>query len=261
MNKLRVIVVDDEFPARNELRFILDSISQVEIVGEAEDGLQALDLITEKKPNLIFLDIQMPGKNGLEVAREVQQLEIEAIIVFITAYDEYALEAFEVNAIDYLLKPYNEERILEVIKRVKNLYFNQDYKIIEDRLKGLLASIDADRQKDYKVDKLPVYTGRGRIKLLNYDQIIFFSTKNGKVYASTHHFDYQVDLNLRELEDKLEDNDFLRIHRSYLINIHQIKEIIPWFKGKYQVVMNDKSEMKIPVSRSKVKVIKKIFDL
>ncbi|GAB6098460.1 LytTR family DNA-binding domain-containing protein [Halanaerocella petrolearia] len=251
MSKIRTVIAEDEFPARNELNFLLSEIKDIRLIGQAADGLQALELVKTQEPDLILLDIQMPGKTGMEVAQEIKGMNNKPVVIFITAYDEYALEAFGVEAVDYILKPYDKDRLLETIKRVKEAYFDRHYEVIEDKLKD----------KSWQVNKIPVCGKRGRIKLLDYNDIIIFFTKNSKVYTKTYDQEYQVDLNLKELESKLNNTSFLRIHRSYLINLKQVKEVIPWFKGKYQVVMDDQQEMKVPVSRSKVEVIKYIFNL
>ncbi|MCK8816911.1 LytTR family DNA-binding domain-containing protein [Natroniella sulfidigena] len=261
--KLRTVIVEDEFPARNELTYLLEGIKEVELVGEAIDGEEALELIKDKNPDLVLLDIQLPSKSGLEVAQEIQNWSIKPIIIFITAYDQYAIDAFKVNAIDYLLKPYDQERLLETIERAKNNYLTADYEEVEDKLETFLTKLEVSDQFDLKpkIKKLPVETGRERIKLVPYQGLIVLYTKGGDVYAKTYDREYKVGLNLSQLEEKLKDDNFLRIHRSYLINLEEIKEVIPWFKGKYQVVMADQGAMKVPVSRSKVKILKKIFDL
>ncbi|GAB6137549.1 LytR/AlgR family response regulator transcription factor [Halanaerobaculum tunisiense] len=259
MNNLRTIIVDDEFPARNELSFILAEIDDIKLIGEANNGLQALQLIKNKEPDLVFLDIQMPGKTGLEVAREVQNFAKIPKIIFLTAYSDYALEAFQVNAINYILKPYEKEQVYETIDRVRELYTGSNQQL-KDKFEKLVDKLEQNQQ-GIDIDKLAVKTNRGRMKLIEYKQIILFYTKNKQVYAKTYEQEYEVDLNLSELEEKLSGANFLRIHRSYIVNLEQIKEVIPWFKGKYQVVMNDKANTQVPVSRTKVKKIQEIFDL
>ncbi len=258
MKKIRTIIVDDELPARNELSFLLKNIEAVEVVGQAEDGIQALKVIKKEKPDLIFLDIQMPGKTGLELAGEIKECQFSPAIVFITAYDEYALDAFEVNAIDYLLKPYEESRLVEVINRIKGLYLNNQE--VDYQLSTLLDKLE-DAKKESRINRLAVQTSKERLKLLDYKDIVAIHTKNSKVYAKTSSGEYLLDFNLCELEDKLSSNNFLRVHRSFLVNLDQVREIIPWFKGKYQLVMNEQESLKVPVSRTKVKEIKRIFGL
>lgn len=258
MEKIRTIIADDEFPARSELEFLLEGIDDIQLVGVAEDGIQALELIKEKSPDLVFLDIQMGGKTGLEVAKELMDLELEPIVVFVTAYDEYALDAFTVNAVDYLLKPYEEERLVKLINRIKPLYFKEQ--AIEEKLTDLIEKI-RDKGRISKIEKLAVRTNKGNLKLLEYNEIILLYTHDSKVYVKTYDQEYQIDLSLSELEDRLKQAEFLRVHRSYLINLNKIKEIVPWFKGKYQVLMGDDRQMEVPVSRAKVKDLQKVFGI
>ena len=261
MTKIRTIIADDEFPARNELAFLLGKISDIDLIAQAKNGLEALKIINEEKPDLIFLDIQMPGKTGLDIAREIKGADINPLIVFVTAYDSYAVEAFEVNAVDYLLKPYEENRLMELMKRVnRNINTN---KMMEEKLEYLLDKLEtiSETNKDIGVGRLAVESKRGHIKLLKYDEIILIYTKNSKIYARTSAEEYEVTSTLCMLEKKLKGHQFLRIHRSYIINLNKVKEIIPWFKGNYQIVMNDNKETELIVSRSKVKTLQEIFDL
>ena len=257
MNKLETIIVDDEAPARNELDYLLNDLAEIDLVGEADNGTTALELIKEKEPDLVFLDIKMPGQNGLEVADELQEMEQPPKIIFLTAYDEYALDAFKVNAINYILKPYEREEVAQAIEQVQEL--SPKAEVLEEKLAQLVDDLSND-QPQQEVDKLAVITNRGRIKLLEYEAIIYFHTQSAKVYAVTEEEEYETDNNLSQLEEKL-SSDFFRVHRSYIVNLKKIEEVIPWFKGKYQVVMADKQNKEIPVSRSKVKTLQEIFDL
>ncbi|WP_027340283.1 LytR/AlgR family response regulator transcription factor [Halonatronum saccharophilum] len=266
-DKLKFIVADDERPARKELIYMLKDIEELNLVGEAKDGIEAIELIKEEKPDLLFLDIQMPGKNGIEVAKEILTYFKNYIVIFITAYDQYALKAFEVNAIDYLLKPFEEDRLLDAIAKVKRIYSTSAYIRFEENLKDLIDTLDNNLESkkvddnDFCINKFPVRGKRGNIKLILSKDIVAIYTKGRNVYAKTNNQEYQIDFNLLEAEEKLKGCEFLRVHRSYLINLNLVKEIIPWFKGKYQVVMMDEKQMRIPISRSKVKTIQKIFGL
>ncbi|AGB41344.1 response regulator of the LytR/AlgR family [Halobacteroides halobius DSM 5150] len=261
MNRLKTVIVEDELPARNELSFLLEEIDDVKLIGSAKDGLEILEIIKEKEPDLVFLDIQLPGKTGLEVAQEIKKLEKKTIIVFLTAYDEYALQAFEVEAIDYILKPYEQDRLVETIKRVKDYYFSNQQQLLENKIEALFNKLPQDDNEIAKIKKLPVKGKRSRIKLIPYTELIVFHTRNCKVYVKTYKQEYEVDFTLKDLEEKLPTTQFLRVHRSFLINLKHVKEVIPWFKGKYQVVMDNQGEIKVPVSRAKVEKIKSIFNL
>lgn len=260
MTKIRTIIADDEYPARNELAFLLENINEVELLYQAENGLEALEYIKKAEPDLVFLDIQMPGKTGMEVAREIKDTKFEPVIVFVTAYDQYAVEAFAVNAVDYLLKPYEENRLSEIIKKVKKTIYNKKMK---DKLEVLIDKIAGTEQKreNTGINKLAVQGKRGHLKLVKYDDIVLLHSKSSRIYAKTVDEEYEVSATLCELAEKLQGHKFLRIHRSYIINLNKVKEIIPWFKGNYQVVMNDKRETEVVVSRSKVKEIQRIFNL
>ncbi|WP_408956517.1 LytR/AlgR family response regulator transcription factor [Natroniella sp. ANB-PHB2] len=261
MQKLKVVIVEDEPPARDELAFLLNQVESIKIIGQLGDGIKALEFIRQEDPDIVFLDIQLPGLSGLQIGKKIQEMDNEPpMIIFSTAYDKYAVEAFEVNAIDYLLKPYEEERLKKTIERIRKDYFQLDHKVIKSKFDVVFNKL-AGNNLSNKIDKFPVEGKRGRIKLIKYNDIIALYTKDGKVYAKTYQNEYRVTLNLTKAEEKLADDLFLRIHRSYLINLYQVKEVIPWFKGQYKVVMNDESEMRIPVSRSKVNKLKEIFSL
>lgn len=261
--KLTTIIVDDEAPARNELSFLLSELETVDLIAEAANAQQALELIKENQPQLLFLDIKLPGQSGLELAKQLQELNFKPpVIIFSTAYDEYAVKAFELNAVDYLLKPYQKTRLKKAIKKVLNRYQqnNTNYQKMQEKLDNVLNEL-TEEDNSIKVNKLAVNGERGRVKLLDYQDLVFLSTANGSVYAKTANDKYNLELNLTEAEKQIASKDFLRVHRSYLINLKQVKELVPWFKGQYKVVMADKDSTEISISRSKVKEVKKIFNL
>ncbi|MDA8227771.1 MAG: LytTR family DNA-binding domain-containing protein [Desulfitobacterium hafniense] len=244
---MRVIIVDDEAPARDELQFLLREVPGVEVVDVARNGQEALRKITELKPEVVFLDIQMPDMSGLMVARELSlRLEPEKmpVIVFATAFDQHALEAFEVNAIDYILKPFSEERLLAAIERVKRLVSDPD----SQQLSRILALLEKPKKT-----KLPVEENE-RIILLDPDQIVYCSISDRNVIIKTKDSEYTTGSNLGELEHKL---GFLRTHKSYLVNPDMVREVIPWFNGTYNLVMQDSKASNVPVSRTFIKEVRK----
>ncbi|SDC52219.1 MULTISPECIES: LytR/AlgR family response regulator transcription factor [unclassified Candidatus Frackibacter] len=255
---LAAVIADDEAPARDELKFLLSKFDLIEIVAEVSDGGKVLDICKSNEPDLLFLDIQMPGKTGIEVAEEILKWEVQPLIIFITAYDEYAIKAFELNAIDYLLKPFTEERFNKTIERVLMKKDKQKKQGINDKLGQILASVE---DKKNSVLKIPVHSKQGRIKLLNQDEVIAAYTKNKDIYIKTYDNEYKTDATLSDLEERLPMPKFFRVHRSYLVNLERVKEILPWFKGKYRLIMNDKLELEVPVSRMKVKELKRIMKL
>jgi two-component system LytT family response regulator/two-component system response regulator LytT len=256
--KLQAIIADDEAPARDELKFLLSNVEEIEIIAEVGDGQTVLELSKEKEPDLLFLDIQMPVKTGIEVAEKILELDHQPLIVFITAYDEYAIKAFELNAIDYLLKPFAEDRFEKTMQRILAKYNNQDKLEVNERLSQLIETVESSENK---VTKIPVHSKKGRIKLLDPKEMIAAYTKNKNIYIKTYDNEYESDINLSDLEKRLPYPQFFRVHRSYIANLEEVEEIIPWFKGKYRLIMNDKSELEIPVSRMKVQKLKKIMGL
>ncbi|MBM7623839.1 LytR/AlgR family response regulator transcription factor [Sporohalobacter salinus] len=256
--KLETVIVDDELPARDELKFLLSDLDELEVIAEASTGQQALEIITKQKPDVAFLDIQMPGKSGMEIAEEILTWEKKPLIVFITAYDRYAIKAFELNAQDYLLKPFTEERFAKTIERILDKYQMETKTVNDQQLEKLIASMNP---RSNSLIKIPVNSKQGRIKLLDEEEVIFAYTKNGDVYIKICDNEYKSDFTLSELEDKLPNPNFFRVHRSYIANLEKIKEVIPWFKGKYRLVMGDQLESEIPVSRNKIKKLKEIINL
>jgi len=250
------MIVEDEKLARDELKFLIEEDTDFEVIYEAADGNKALELLKKEKVDLLFLDIQIPGKSGIEIARALNQQKKAPYIIFTTAFDEYAVEAFQLSAVDYLLKPISDLRLQESLERAKNeiknsVNFNQ-------QLENLFANLNSSKQKEC-LNKIAVME-KDYYLMLNFKDIYYFSTKDKKVWAHCHKKSYMTAFQLKELEKMLPEQ-FFRIHKSYIVNLKHIKAVIPWFKGKYQVLMEDYSENKIPVSRSKVDNINKLLNL
>ncbi len=254
---IKTMIVEDEKLARDELKFMIEEDSDFEVLYEVSNGKKALEILKKNEIELLFLDIQIPDKNGIEIARILKQQQNTPYIIFTTAYDEYAVEAFRLSAIDYLLKPISDQRLEESLKRAKqeiknNINFNQ-------QLKNLFANISSSKQQKESLNKIAVME-KDYYLMLNFEDIYYFSTREKKVWAHCHKKSYMTGFKLKELENMLPDQ-FFRIHKSYIVNLKHIKAVIPWFKGKYQVLMEDYSEHKIPVSRSKVEQINKLLNL
>ena len=250
------MVVDDEQPARDELCFLLRELGEVEVVGQAGSGVEALASIEALKPDVVFLDIQIPGLTGFEVAYRLLELGSPAQIVFVTAFDQYAIEAFEVNAVDYLLKPVERSRLEQAIERVRRRLAT------DTSFKGQLARIIelmADR-KGYR-DQIAIKVG-DRFLLVKADEIIFASLVDDTISVVTSHLagtsSHQT---LEELQAGLDPNIFWRVHRSHLVNITKIKEIVPWFSRNYILRMKDPKATEIPVSRSQTKRLREYLKL
>jgi two-component system response regulator LytT len=236
--------VDDEPLARDELKYLLARSKQVIALGESDSVEEAIADIIELKPDLVFLDIELDEDSGLDLAKKLEKLKPAPAIVFATAYDEFALKAFELNAVDYILKPFDEERIgktLEKIKRMQKMG-DEDFPI---------ASM-----KSSPNGKIAVLVDE-RIILLTIDDIVYLESSEGKCTIETVDQKYKVSETLVVLEKKLTNTKFLRVHRSFIVNIDFIVEIEPWFNSTYNLLMKNGS--KVPVSRTYVKGLRQIL--
>ncbi|WP_223226178.1 LytTR family DNA-binding domain-containing protein [Sporomusa sp. GT1] len=250
---LKVLIVDDELPAREELRYLLSLKPEIEIAGEADNGAQAIKLATLLQPDVIFLDISMRDINGLEAAVILRKIAVHTMIVFATAYDEYAIKAFEIGAVDYILKPFEQERIDKTIVRLKN-YQPEEWKAAADRIDAVL-----DVTKVH-IHKLPVEKA-GRIIFINYSDIIYAYASAGNAVIVTAGEELNYSGTLAELADRVGDTNILRVHKSYLANMDKVQGVVPWFKGTYWLKMEQCPQVEIPVSKSKIKEIKAILGL
>jgi DNA-binding LytR/AlgR family response regulator len=246
------LIVDDESPARDRLRRMLAGIEAVEIVGEAESGVQAVEMIEQQNPDLVLLDIQMPGLDGFEV---IEALEEPPPVIFVTAYDEYAIRAFEVNALDYLLKPFSQERLERAIRRAREeLTEERDY---AGRLTPLLESL-ADQGR--YVTRLAVHdrrSGRDRIRVLDVDEIDWISTEREEVLVHVGEGAYPIRRTLFELEARLDPARFFRAHRSAIVNLDRVQEIIPWFKGSHRLRLTTGAE--VDLSRRRARALRELL--
>lgn len=259
---LQAVVVDDEQLAREELCFQLGRIDGVDVIGQAGNGLEAVRLIEELEPDVVFLDVQMPGLDGFEVARQLLAIESPAHIVFVTAYDQYAVEAFEVNAVDYLLKPVEPTRLAEAVERARR-------RLPSDRALSRPAMADADlerivqlvAQRQNRRDRLAIKVGE-RFLLIQSDDIIYAALVDDAVTIATGTLvgtsNYRT---LDELQAHLDPAAFWRVNRSHLVNINKIKEIVPWFSRNYILKMKDAKATEIPVSRSQTKRLREYLRL
>ena len=245
---LHAVVADDEQPAREELCFLLGQMDGVKVVGQADDGVSALAMIDELDPQVAFLDIQMPGLTGFEVAQLLLEHHTSAQVVFVTAYDQYAIDAFDVNAVDYLLKPVEQKRLDHAIQRVRHrLSLDQPR---DDRMERLARKMAERHQRR---DQLALKVG-DRFLLVQADDVIYASVDGDTIQIATGQIagtsNYRT---LDELQARLDPDVFWRVHRSHLVNINKIKEIVPWFSRNYMLRMKDGKASEIPVSRSQTK--------
>ncbi len=245
---MRVLVVDDEELARVRIKELLAGIPDVEVAGEAENGLRAVDMVRELEPDVVILDIQMPGMDGFEV---VEALTRVPLVIFATAFDEYAIKAFEVNSVDYLLKPISEERLGEAIDRARSLL--DDAPRLDDQM-ARLAGIIRSRE----VRRLPVMKGK-KILLVDLDEIVWIGVEGELVFVHTASERYMMNATMAELESRLDRRVFFRSHRSSIVNLNHVKEIVPWFSGKYKIVVDDEKKSELVLSRARAKGLREIL--
>nr|WP_077330378.1 LytTR family DNA-binding domain-containing protein [Virgibacillus siamensis] len=249
MRNLHVLIAEDEQLAREELEFLLNKEPDVVTYPSAETGEELIQLYVEHEPDVIFLDVQMPGMSGVEAAKRITNLAYlqQPLFIFTTAYDTYAIDAFEVEAVDYLLKPYDESRFLKTMKRIRKL-MAQSKDTAGQNMPG----------KKHQTAKLLVDDGE-RMVVLAPDSI-FYAVPSKRV-TEIHTKDGIIEsrLTLNELEKKLDSESFFRTHRSYLVNLNYIREITPWFNGTSNITLTDKQQTKIPVSRGARKVLLEVF--
>ena len=245
---LRAIIIDDEELARKRLRKMLQEYESIEVVEEASNGEEAVERVGSLKPDLIFLDVQMPPFDGFEVVRRLRH---KPLIIFTTAYDEYALKAFEENSVDYLLKPIEQQRLDKAIEKLLHFQSPQGSDMA-DRLEQLLTHLSSPALR-----RLRVRTG-DKIVLVDTADIVYFEAKDKYTFLHTVDQEHLIDETLNELEQKLDGRDFARIHRSAIVNLKYVREIVKWFGGKQKVRLKDKAQTELVVSRGYAEAIRKI---
>ena len=253
MSKLRVLIADDEQPARNKMKRLLSKFDDVEVVSIAENGLEALENIQNEKPDLVFLDIEMPGMNGLEVAENID-LEQMPAVVFATAYSEHAIKAFEINALDYLLKPFNEERLRATIDKVSEN--RADSALDKNKIAEILKSELADDIKVPFSNKVPIPT-RDRYKLVDYAEVVCIEVEERSVRLFTKERSYLLNHTLDTFERKLPADQFFRVNRSCIIGLKHVKEIVIWFGNRFKIILSNDKE--VISSREKSKILKQVL--
>jgi two-component system LytT family response regulator/two-component system response regulator LytT len=258
---ISALVVDDEPLAREELSFLLKDFPEIEILQTASNGLDAVKLIDQLEPDLVFLDVQMPGLDGLGVIDQVRTKGGPLPhFVLTTAFDQYAVEAFRLQALDYVLKPVEKDRLAESVARAKR-------------------SIDEKQQAQEKAERAQEKAGEStfiapaqRTKLLvktnnrnlivDAQDLIYATIDDGLITMVTSHFEGQSNYRtIEELQSNLDPNLFWRVHRSFLVNINRIREVIPWFKSSFQLKMDDKKQTEIPVSRIQTRRLRELLKI
>ncbi|MHB1698839.1 MAG: LytR/AlgR family response regulator transcription factor [Acidobacteriaceae bacterium] len=281
---LTALVVDDEQLARQELRYLLEKVGGVEVLAEGKNGVEAVDLIRLHKPDLVFLDVQMPGLDGFAVLKKLIELDKRARlpqIIFATAFDQYAVRAFEVNAVDYLLKPFDRARVQKTIEKARHRATARSAEQMaaasapetstaaaleaSDRAKldALLNLLEQQAQeKSRPATGKIVLRAQNRLMLVDQKDICYAAIDSGSISVVTQALDGVSNCRtLEELMDHLDPEIFWRAHRSFVVNIQHIREVVPWFKSSFQLRMDDRKRTEVPVSRSQTRRLRELFNL
>ncbi|MGD0732746.1 MAG: response regulator [Terracidiphilus sp.] len=285
---LSALIIDDEQLARDELKYLLDQVGGVDVAAQGTNGIEAVDLIEEHRPDMVFLDVQMPGLDGFAVIKRLmernkqrtvkgQDAEPLPQIVFATAYDQYAVRAFDVNAVDYLLKPFDHIRVQQAVERVRSRIAAgastangagqaaeaQTESQVESQLGALLRLLNRPQgaSRTPQPAKL-IVQAQSRLLLIDQTEICYAAIDEGVIRVATQVFEgHSKCRTLEELLELLDPALFWRAHRGFVVNINHIREVVPWFKSSYQLRMNDKKQTEIPVSRAQTKRLRELFNL
>jgi DNA-binding LytR/AlgR family response regulator len=265
---LTALIIDDEPLARQELLYLLEAAEGVEVVAQGSNGIEAVELIRTHKPDVVFLDVQMPGLDGFAVLKKLIDKKTDLPqVVFATAFDQYAVRAFEVNAVDYLLKPFDRKRLLKTIEKVRARLAgpadsNGDATSTDARLDALLKLVETRTQPAKPQSGKVIVRAQSRLLLVDQREICFASIEGGTISVVTGAIEGESNCRtLEELMDQLDPEAFWRAHRSYVVNIQHIREVVPWFKSSYQLRMDDPKKTEIPVSRAQTKRLRELFNL
>lgn len=279
---LTALIIDDEPLARQELQYLLDAAGDITVLAHGSNGIDAVNLIRSHKPDVIFLDVRMPGLDGFAVLKKVLSLEKKfrmPQIVFATAFDQYAVRAFEVNAVDYLLKPFDNKRLIKTLEKVRARITAAESSdavtpaadlgaSATEKLDALFRMIESQSQANINAPVSSTRSGKvvlrtqNRLLLADQKDVCFATIEDGRISVITRAG--EGDSNCRtldELMDQLNPEQFWRVHRSFLVNIQHIREVVPWFKSSYQLRMDDRKQTEIPVSRGQTKRLRELFNL
>jgi two-component system LytT family response regulator/two-component system response regulator LytT len=274
---LTALIIDDEQLAREELAYLLAEVGGVEVLAQGANGIEAVELIEEHHPDMVFLDVQMPGLDGFAVieklmARMAKTKGMAAPqvpqVVFATAYDQYAVRAFDVNAVDYLLKPFDRVRVEQAVERVRSRLAGgspngANGALPESQIESLLRLLNRPRgaARAPQPAKL-IVQAQSRLLLVDQAEICYAAIDEGVIRVVTPNFEgCSKCRTLEELLDLLDPALFWRAHRGFVVNINHIREVVPWFKSSYQLRMNDKKQTEIPVSRAQTRRLRELFNL
>jgi two-component system response regulator LytT len=249
LDQMKIVIVEDEKISNDELKYIVSKDNRFRVVGQAYDGISGLRLIENENPEVVFIDINIPGKSGIELAKEIKLILPDTILIFLTAYEAYAIKAFELKIYDYILKPYDEKRIIESLNCALNTIINKN----ENDISCILDKLEQSKS----LKRIPC-DNNGRIILIDVNKISFCYSEGEKNYVKTNKEIYYTSKTLQELSEK---TNFFRCHRSYIVNLEKVKEVYPWFNGTYKLIVDNLERDEIPVSRSHVKEVKMALGL
>ncbi|WP_263410357.1 LytR/AlgR family response regulator transcription factor [Terriglobus tenax] len=272
---MTALIIDDEPLARQELEYLLEKSGDIEVLAQGSNGIEAVELIREHHPDVVFLDVQMPGLDGFAVLKKlIGKVDRMPQVVFATAYDQYAVRAFEVNAIDYLLKPFDQARVERTVEKARHRVAavaaaeaapqaSSDPNSAKlDALMKLLEEQTQQAAPPARASSKVVVRAQNRLLLVDQKHICFAAIDEGQISIVTQNVEGVSNCRtLEELTDQLNPEIFWRAHRSFVVNIHHIREVVPWFKSSYQLRMDDRQQTEIPVSRAQTKRLKELFNL
>lgn len=243
---LKALIVEDEYLAREELTYLVQTYSQIEVVASFDDGLEAFKYLQQHKVDVVFLDINIPSIDGMLLARNIHQFSQKPHIVFTTAYKEFAVDAFELEAFDYLLKPLNEERVKRLLSKLESVALANEPVMVEEAIESRPDTINL--MKDNRICVTPV------------EDVRYAEAQEKITLVFTADGEFSVPYSISELMEKLPENQFFRCHRSYCVNLKCIAEIIPWMNSTYMLKLHDIKE-KVPVSRGNIKAFREMMHL
>jgi two-component system, LytTR family, response regulator LytT len=265
---LTALIIDDEPLARQELQYLLERAGGVEVLAQGTNGIEAVELIRTHKPDLVFLDVQMPGLDGFGVLKKLLDRKVPMPqVVFATAFNQYAVRAFEVNAVDYLLKPFDRKRVMQTIEKAqgRKAASAESTGLTQEagaKLDALLKLVEEQAQPSKPNSGKVIVRAQSRLLLVDQREICFASIEEGTISVVTRTVEGHSNCRtLEELMDQLDPETFWRAHRSYVVNIQHIREVVPWFKSSYQLRMDDAQKTEIPVSRAQTKRLRELFNL
>lgn len=256
MDIVRCIIVEDEIPAAEELKYLISQNKNFIVEEIAYNGETGIEIIKEIRPDVVFLDINMPMQNGVELAKNISEFDNSIYTIFVTAYEEHAVQAFELDVLDYILKPIDENRLKKSLDRIlKSISLRSSQ---QDELPKMISEMISKLDKKESVCKKIPCEYHGKIVLIDIKDIFFCYIEGEKTYIKTKKDRFLTGYTLNQIEKK---TNFFRAHRSYIVNLDNVKELFSWFNGTYKLVMNDTEGSEVPISRNHVKELKELLGI